>query len=257
MDDAYDQQDVDYLANLSPSSSGVAALPRQGQQAGIVSRPPLLRGAWSLLSAPFSELPPSPKGRWPRIALVLLWALVLAFIVYFTAYTWALFEALRSNAEDMGIMDQALWNTVHGALLHQTICNNISDSNCLGDVSRFAIHFEPLMLPISLLYIVAPSPKTLMLLQAIVLGSGAFPVYWIASRRLASPLAGLGFATAYLLYPALQSAELFDFHAVTLAAAFLMFALYFMLTRNNVGLIIACILSLSTKEEIPVDIIMI
>jgi uncharacterized membrane protein len=251
------QQDVDYLTNPQTTSSGVAALPRQRQHAGILSRVPWLRPVWEFLSAPFSVLPPAPRGRWPRIAQALLWILVLAFIVYFTTYTWALFAAFGSNAEDMGIMDQALWNTVHGAVLHQTICNNIGDSNCLGDVSRFAIHFEPLMLPISLLYIFAPSPKTLMLLQAIVLGSGAFPVYWIASRRLASPLAGLGFATAYLLYPALQSAELFDFHAVTLAAAFLMFALYFMLSRNNSGLIIACVLALSTKEEIPVDIIMI
>jgi uncharacterized membrane protein len=251
------QQDADYLTNSQTTSSGVAALPRQGQDTAILSGVPGMRPVWAFLSAPFSLLPPAPRGRWPRIAQVLLWILVLAFIVYFTAYTWALFDAFRSNAEDMGIMDQALWNTVHGAVLHQTICNSISDSNCLGDVSRFAIHFEPLMLPISLLYIFAPSPKTLMLLQAIVLGSGAFPVYWIASRRLASPLAGLGFATIYLLYPALQSAELFDFHAVTLAAALLMFALYFMLTRNNIGLIITCLLSLSTKEEIPVDIIMI
>ena len=36
-----------------------------------------------------------------------------------------------------------------------------------------------------------------------------------------------------------------------------MFALYFMLTRNNVGLIISCVLALATKEEIPVDVIMI
>jgi uncharacterized membrane protein len=256
MDDG-DQQDVDYLSNPPTTYSGVAALPREKKPAGILSRAHWLRAVGNFLSAPFSDLPPASRGRWPRIARFLLWMLVLAFIVYFTAYTWALFDAFRSNAEDMGIMDQALWNTLHGATLHQTICNNISDTNCLGDVSRFAIHFEPLMLPISLLYIVAPSPKTLMLLQATVLGSGAFPVYWIASRRLASPLAGLGFATAYLLYPALQSAELFDFHAVTLAAAFLMFALYFMLSRNNIGLIIACVLSLSTKEEIPIDIIMI
>jgi len=191
------------------------------------------------------------------VALILVTILAVAFVVYFTAYTWSLFDAFRSSAEDMGIMDQAIWNTLHGALLHQTICNNISDTNCLGDVSRFAIHFEPLMLPISLLYIFAPSPKTLMVFQALVVASGAYPVYWIASRRLASPLAGLGFAAAYLVYPALQSAVVFDFHAVTLSAAFLMFAIYFMLSRNNVGLVIACLLSLSTKEEIPLDIFMI
>ncbi|MGO8950508.1 MAG: DUF2079 domain-containing protein [Ktedonobacterales bacterium] len=211
---------------------------------------------WKFLAAPFAELPPAPKGRWPRIALILVGILALSFAVYFTAYTWSIFDAFRSNAEDMGIMDQAIWNTLHGALLHQTICNNISDTNCIGNVSRFAIHFEPLMLPISLLYFIAPSPKTLMLLQAVVVATGAFPAYWIACRRLSSPLAGIGFATAYLLFPALQSAEIFDFHAVTLAAAFLMFAIYFMLTRNNLGLVIACLLALSTKEEIPVDIVM-
>ena len=198
-----------------------------------------------------------PRGRWPRIALALVTILALAFVIYYTAYTWSLLDTFRSNAEDLGIMDQALWNTLHGAILHQTICNSISDTNCLGDVSRFAIHFEPIMLPLSLLYLFAPTPKALMLLQTLVVASGVFPVFWIACRRLSSPLAGLIFAIAYLLYPQLQSAILFDFHAVTLTMAFLVFAIYFMLTRNNVGLLIACVLALSTKEEVPLDIVMI
>jgi uncharacterized membrane protein len=243
--------------DTSAVPSGVAEPPKVGHQAAILYRFPWLLTLGRFLSAPFDALPPAPKGRWSRIALILVAVLVLIFVVYFTAYTSALFDAFHSNAEDMGIMDQALWNTLHGALLHQTICNSISDSNCLGDISRFAIHFEPLMLPISLLYVVAPSPKTLMFLQTLIVGCGAFPLYWIACRRLQSPLAGLGFVVAYLLFPPLQSAEVFDFHAVTLAATFLMFALYFMLTRNNVGLIISCVLALATKEEIPVDIFMI
>jgi uncharacterized membrane protein len=255
-----ESQDVQDHTKSPGALPDIAALPRETDPSRMRSVQQLsdrLHPVGDFLAAPFSELPPAPKGRWARLAFILVAVLALAFVVYFTAYTWSLFDALRSNAEDMGIMDQAIWNTLHGALLHQTICNNIGDTNCIGDVSRFAIHFEPLMLPISLLYLIAPSPKTLMLFQALVVASGAFPVYWIASRRLASPLAGLGFATGYLLYPALQSAVLFDFHAVTLAAAFLMFAIYFMLTRNNVGLIIACLLALSTKEEIPIDIIMI
>ena len=215
-----------------------------------------LRVLGRLFIAPYRELPPAPQGRWPRIAITLVTLLALAFVIYFTAYAWATFDAFLANAEDMGIMDQALWNTLHGATLHQTICNSISDTNCLGDVSRFAIHFEPIMLPLSLLYLLAPTPKALMLLQAVVVAGGVFPVYWIACRRLSSPLAGLIFATGYLLYPALQSAVMFDFHAVTLSMAFLLFAIYFMLTRNNVGLVIACVLALSTKEEIPLDILM-
>src|SRR6185437_1691738 len=79
----------------------------------------------------------------------------------------------------------------------------------------------------------------------------------LAMRRLRSPFAGIVFAAAYLLFPALQAAVTDDFHAVTLSVAFLLFALYFMLSRNNVGLVIACLLALSTKEEIPLDVALI
>ncbi|MGZ3676397.1 MAG: DUF2079 domain-containing protein, partial [Ktedonobacterales bacterium] len=205
----------------------------------------------------YPELPAAPTGRLAKICFAVVCLMAVAFVVYFAAYTFALHDAYLTFAEDLGIMDQALWNTVHGAPLHQTICNSVSDTNCLGDISRLAIHFEPIMFVISLLYVVVPSPKTLQLLQALVVASGAFPAYWLASRKLRSALAGVAFAAIYLLYPALQAAVTYDFHAVTLSAAFLMFALYFMLARNNVGLVIACVLAMSTKEEVPLDVIMI
>ena len=222
-----------------------------------VSVSDILRRSGAVFAQPFAELPPARRGRWPRVALGIVALMAAAFTVFFTAYSSAKFDAYLTNAEDMGIMDQALWNTVHGSLLHQTICNSISDANCLGNVSRFSIHFEPLMLPLALLYLIAASPKALMLVQALVVASGAFPAYWIANRRLGSPLAGICIAGMYLTFPALQSAVLFDFHAVTLASAFLLFALYFMLTRNNVGLFIAVILAMATKEEVPLDVVMI
>jgi uncharacterized membrane protein len=205
----------------------------------------------------FPPLPPGPSGRLARIAPYIVVLLMVAFVAYYSTYLFSLHDAFQTNGEDLGIMDQALWNTLHGAVMHQTICNIVSDTNCLGDVSRFAIHFEPLMLVISLLYVVAPSPKTLVFFQALVVSVGALPAYWIASRRLQSALAGIGFAIVFLLYPGLTSAVTFDFHAVTLSAAFLMFALYFMLTRNNVGLFISCLLAIATKEEVPLDIAMI
>jgi uncharacterized membrane protein len=191
-----------------------------------------------------------PVGRAARIGLLVVATMALAFTWVFAAYLFAMHDALLTHGEDLGIMDQALWNTTHGALLHQTICNSVSDRNCLGDISRFAIHFEPIMLPLALLYRLAPTPKTLQLLQAAIVACGAFPAYWLAARRLRSVFAGVIFAALYLLYPALQAAVTFDFHAVTLSAAFLMFALYCLLARNDRGLVIACVLALATKEEV-------
>ena len=244
----------------TPDSGGTFGAPfgtaRPGRWRALRASP-RLRRLYAWIAKPYDDLPPAPEGRAARVAIALVAALAVAFVVFFTAYLWSLQDAYLTHAEDLGIMDQALWNTVHGAPLHQTICNIVNDSNCLGDISRLAIHFEPIMFPISLLYLFAPSPKTIQFVQALIVATGAFPAYWLASRKLRSAYAGVVFAAIYLLYPSLEAAVTYDFHAVTLAATFLMFALYFMLSRNNIGLIIACLLALSTKEEIVVDIAMI
>jgi uncharacterized membrane protein len=205
----------------------------------------------------YPALPPPPQGkgmRWARAVLVLM---VGGFIIYFTAYLFATHDAYKTYAEDMGIMTQALWNTTHGAPLHQTICDILSENDCLGDVSRLAVHVEPIMVPLALLYALIPSPKTLQFVQVLVVAAGAFPAFAIATRRLQQPWAGVAFALLYLAYPALDSALAYDFHAVTLSAAFLMFALYYLLDGNTRGLVVASILAMSTKEEVGLTIIMI
>jgi uncharacterized membrane protein len=222
----------------------------------------LIERAWWLrpdgplgdLLHPFRPLPPADTSRRARIALACVVGMAAAFVIFFSAYLFAAQDAYLTHSEDMGIMSQALWTTTHGALLHQTVCNIVSDSNCLGDISRLAIHFEPIMLPLALIYHVFPSPKTLQLLQALVVATGAWPAYAIASRRLGSHAVGVGFAALYLLHASLDSAVTFDFHAVTLSAAFLMFVVYFMLSRQDIGLFVAAVLAMSTKEEIALSV---
>ncbi|HYM26878.1 MAG TPA: DUF2079 domain-containing protein, partial [Steroidobacteraceae bacterium] len=111
------------------------------------------------------------------------------------------------------------------------------------------------MLPLALLYHVFPSPKTLQLVQTLVVAAGAWPAYAIASRRLGSQMVGIGFAALYLLHASLDSAVTFDFHPVTLSAAFLMFAVYFMLTRQTAWLFVASVLAMSTKEELALSVV--
>jgi len=144
----------------------------------------------------YPELPSAPTGPWARAATALVTLLAAGYVVFFTTYLWAQHDAYLTHAEDLGIMVQALWNTGHDAVLHQTICNSVSDMNCLGDISRLAIHFEPIMFPLAVLYALAPSPKTLQLVQTLVVASGAFPAFWIARRRLRSPCRDAGCAGA-------------------------------------------------------------
>jgi uncharacterized membrane protein len=203
---------------------------------------------------PAPEDMPHTRLFWLAMGLVTLAAAV--FSAYFIYLHVGRENGYLTSAEDLGTYSQAIWNILHGTFIHQTICNIVSDTNCysLNGISRFAIHFEPILLPISLAYLALPDPNTLLVLQTLVVASGAFPAFWLARLRLRNEFVAVGIAILYLLYPALQQAEVFDFHAVTLTAALLMFTLYFMYMRRTVWLIVFAILSMACKEEIPLVI---
>ena len=204
---------------------------------------------------PAPDAMPHTRLFWLATGLVTLF--VLLFAGYFIFYLTGRHDAYITSAEDLGIMDQAIWNTLHGQILHQTICNIVNDTNCysINGISRFAIHFEPILFPVSLFYLIWPGPKTLLVMQTLVVASGAFPAFWLARLRLRNELAAVAIALLYLLYPSLQQAEVFDFHAVTFTASFLLFTLYFMYTRRTAWLFVFAILSLACKEEISLVIL--
>ncbi len=197
---------------------------------------------------------PHTRIFWLAMGLVTLAAAL--FSAYFISLHIGRQDAYLTPAEDLGTYNQAIWSILRGPFMRQTICNIISDTNCysLNGISRFAIHFEPILFPISLVYLALPDPKTLLVLQTLVVATGAFPAFWLARLRLRNEFVAVGIAILYLLYPALQQAEVFDFHGVTLTAAFLMFTLYFMYTRRTLWLFVFAILSMACKEEIPLVI---
>ncbi len=204
--------------------------------------------------------PPEPMTytRWSWLALGAVGALAALYAVYFIIYMIASHNAYLTHAEDLGIMDQAIWSVFHGPVLHQTICNIVNDTNCysLNGISRFAIHFEPILFPVSVLYLLWPDARMLLVLQVLVVASGVFPAFWLARLRLRNDLAAVAIAVLYLLYPAQQQAVTFDFHAVTFTASLLLFMLYFMYTRRTLWMIVFAVLAMACKEEIPVVVAM-
>ena len=78
------------------------------------------------------------------------------------------------------------------------------------------------------LYWLWANVNVLLVVQTVALALGALPVSWLAYARLRSNVAAVVLPLVYLLYPALQAANMFDFHAFTLSAPLLLFAFYFM-----------------------------
>jgi uncharacterized membrane protein len=168
-------------------------------------------------------------------------------------------RALQSQALDMGYADQVAWNTLHGRPFRFTVFR--------GDVgaergqslrygpgadrdSLFAYHAELLFLPVALFYLIHAGPETLIALLTAVLAAGVWPAYGIARRWLAHRGAAVAFGAVYLLSPAVQAANLSDFHAVSLTAALLLFAFWALLERRDAWFVLLAVACVAAKEEV-------
>jgi uncharacterized membrane protein len=108
-----------------------------------------------------------------RLLLILLVVGYASVFSYLTVVRYAAFEA---RALDMGNLNQAIWNTAHGDWFHLT--------NQPGTVNRLSLHVEPILIPISWLYLLYPAPPLLLVLQAVVVALGAIPLFALARYKL-------------------------------------------------------------------------
>jgi len=172
---------------------------------------------------------------------------VSAFAAGFGALAVLRHRSFETGRFDLGNMTQAVWSTAHGDPLGVT--------NLAGEqTTRLASHFDPILVAFAPLWLVWPSPESLLAAQATALALGALPVFWLARKHLGSERAGLGFAIAYLLFPATQWVALSEFHPVALACPLLLFAFWYLDEGRLVPFALCAALACTTKEEIPLAV---
>ncbi len=179
-----------------------------------------------------------------------LYFCVIAFVLYFGLITALRHQHLLSLRLDLGNMDQTVWNVANG---HGFV---LTDPESEREVSRLAYHADFLLILLAPLYWIWSSPYMLLFVQVIIVGLGALPLYWIADKTLRSKPLALMFAVAYLLYPPLERALMYDFHAVTLATSFLLFAYWYMDTQKWGRFLIFALLAAFCKEQIWIVLVM-
>ncbi len=194
---------------------------------------------------------PHPATRTLTLVVgILFWAATIAFAVGFSIISIRQYDAFVPHALDLGNMSQAFWNTVHGhpfKFQNQRAHVNIE---AFGVDTRLAIHVEPLLPFLALFYFFYQHAQTLLVMQSVGLATGAIPARLLARRHLRHPLAELAFPVAYLLFPALEAANLYEFHPVAFAAPLLLWAFYFADGRRYTLFAICALAAMGTKEEI-------
>jgi uncharacterized membrane protein len=180
-------------------------------------------------------------------ARALLWAAIAAYAGGFGSLSILRHRSFNTGRFDLGNMTQAVWATAHGHPLAVT--------NLEGDqVSRLGSHVDPILVFFAPLWWLWPSPSMLLAAQAVAIALGALPVFWLARKHVGSERAGIGFALAYLLYPAVQWLTLNEFHPVALACPLLLFAFWYLDEDRLVPFAVFAVLAALTKEEIPLVI---
>ncbi len=171
------------------------------------------------------------------------------FFIYFSYLSLKRVNSLNSHYYDLGIMNQVVYNTSKGRFLQMT------NPTFLKDMSRFAIHFDPILAIFAPLYLIKPSFAWLLLGQVFVISIGAIFLFFLANKVLKNQLLSLFISTLFMLNFAVQWMILFDFHAVVLATTFFIAAFYFLEERKWGWYYFFVILSLLTKEHIGLIVI--
>ena len=179
-------------------------------------------------------------GSW-RDAARLVTLMAAGYAIVMGAVSLQRHWMFHTHAWDLGIYDQTLWSIATGRFPQRTLPDLIP---VFGD------HFTPIVFLLVPLYWIWPGPSALLILQALVLAAGAFPLFRIARRALDDrPLAVL-FPLFYFAYYPLRRLTLWDFHPETLAITLLLLATDALLAGRRLAFLGWLALAVATKEEV-------
>jgi len=175
---------------------------------------------------------------------VLLFILVLIYIFYFSTASFLRHDNFYTGRFDLGNVDQTVWNTANGRIFEMTNPDGINNT------SRLAFHSDFILIFLSPLYFIWSNPKIILLVQTVILSFGAVFVFLISKTVLKNKNISLILSFLYLISPAVNYTNLYDFHAVTLTTAFLLAAFYYLLIKRYYLFTVFVILSALTKEQL-------
>jgi len=202
------------------------------------------RGLFGL--APVVELEADERARMFRRNAIYVIAGAVLFATIYGVLSWLKYRAFMDARFDLGNMTQAVYNTAHGHFLVSTT----GDAHP-RQISRLGSHVDPILALFAIPWLVWPSPVMLLVLQSVIVATGAWPAYRLGARFTRDPRAGALLAGAFLLYPALGFLVLNEFHPVALATPFLLWAFLYVEEDRWLRAAPFLVLAATCKETVP------
>jgi uncharacterized membrane protein len=188
------------------------------------------------------QVPALIRRQGPMIVVV---SGALIYSVFFSFYLMRWHYKLRTGNFDISINNNLMFGGLYGDFLQSTVIFPSDPGKYLATHAKFG-HY--LFLPI---YALAPRPETLFIIQSVLIGSSAIPLFAFARRHLSDWMAAI-LTLAYLLYYPMHGASFSEFQNVPIAAFFVFGVVWAADARRWVWFGIFTVIALLMREDIPV-----
>ncbi|MFC1496401.1 DUF2079 domain-containing protein [Candidatus Margulisiibacteriota bacterium] len=168
--------------------------------------------------------------------------IILIYSIFFFTVALLKHYTFHSNAWDLSIFDESIWNTTQDRFLF----SNMKGYCYLGD------HFAPVLLIFVPFYCLGFGAELLIFAQVMFASLGALPLYWLAKDNFEDERLHYLFPLAYLLFLPLWHIITYDFHAVALSIAPLIFAFYYLTKDKYLFSLLFLAFAVTCKENMPV-----
>jgi len=156
---------------------------------------------------------------------------------------------LQSGVYDLGISDNLMYNALAGHFMRSPIFSGAGDHK-LSFIANHAQFGQYVLLPV---YALWPRSETLIALQASLLGLAAIPLYFFARRRCTAGVSAL-VALAYLAYPVIHGASLYEMTYLPPATFFVMATIWALDGGRWVLFALSFACAVSMREDVPVGL---
>lgn len=170
----------------------------------------------------------------PPVALLLS----VFYAIFVSQETIAQRLAFETRAYDLGIMENVLWNTIHGDVLRSSMEGG----------SDLGVHSSFLLLTFAPFYALWPRPETLLVAQSLLLAAAGLAAYLLGARLLRSRIQGLLWCFVFLSHPAVAGANFYDFHELAFVPLLFFLMAYFDAGDSPIGLALSAGALLLVKE---------
>jgi uncharacterized membrane protein len=180
----------------------------------------------------------------PLVIVVVAAVGYAAFMAFFNV-RWH--HKLRTHNFDLAIDNNLIFRAMHGAHMESTVTHGNAPGQYLAAHAKLG---QYVIMPV---YALFPRPETLIVLQGVLLGAGALPLFGFA-RRHVSDWAAAAVALAYLAYYPLHCANFVESKYLSLSIFFVLSTFWAAERRKWVLFALCFVAATLMREDIPVGL---